>query len=68
MLSFIEFKLLMLYKNAVNSSESAHKRNWVKSCIQTTYPIDFGIMFSHFYSIFDFVAIFIYGKIEFSIL
>ena len=50
LLFFAEFELLMFHnKNIVKISEKLNKRNFLKLCLQVTYPTDFCIIFIHFY-------------------
>ena len=49
LLFFTDFKSLMFHNNIVKISEILNKWKMLKSCIQTTYPINFCIFCSHFY-------------------
>ena len=51
---FAEFELLMFHNNIVKISEKLNKQNWLKICLQVTFPTNFCIIFIHFY----------YGKSE----
>ena len=46
---FTDIKLLIFNYNIVKIPEILSKCNMVKTCIQTTYPIDFCIFYSDFY-------------------
>ena len=50
---------MMFYNNIVKISEKLNKWNMLKICLQVTYPIDFCMIWLHFYygekvKIFDF--------------
>ena len=49
LLFFAEFELLMFYNNIVKISEKLNKWNLLKICLQVTYPIDFCMIWLHFY-------------------
>ena len=53
LLLFTDLKLLMFLNNIVKISESMNKRDLLKTCIQTTYPINFCKFCSRFYYIVD---------------
>ena len=44
-----DFKLMMFYYNIVKISRILNKKNLLKNCIQTNYPIDFCTFCDHFY-------------------
>ena len=46
---FAEFELLMFYNNIVKISEKLNKWDWLKIWFQVTYPIDFCMIWLHFY-------------------
>ena len=46
---FAEFELLMFYNNILKISEKLNKWNLLKIWLQVTYPIDFCIIWLHFY-------------------
>ena len=49
LLFFAEFALLMFYNNIVKISEKLNKWNLLKIWLQVTYPIDFCMIWLHFY-------------------
>ena len=49
LLFFAEFELLIFYNNNVKISEKLNKWNLLKIWLQVTYPIDFCVIWLHFY-------------------
>ena len=49
LLFLAEFELLMFYNNIVKISEKLNKWNLLKIWLQVTYPIDFCMIWLHFY-------------------
>ena len=46
---FADFELFMFHNSIVKISEKLNKQNWLKICLQVTYPTDFCIICIHFY-------------------